>query len=744
MDAPGSSVLVFGAFRLSASERVLYRGSRPVDLTPKAFDTLLTLVENAGHVVSKDALMRAVWPDTAVEENNLTQNVSMLRRALGDGSAGRNFIETVPRRGYRFVAEVRHLQEPQHEVLFQRRTRLSCVTEEEEEAVDRERQPMAAEAAVEDGARAAHAGVGRRAVAAVIAAAGVFALGVGLWRLAPLRRETLTPERFNRMTIVRLTDSGKVTAGAISPDEKYVVHAVSEAGLQSLLVKQISTGSSIQIVPPAPVDYWGVTLSPDGSFVYCVTWERTRTDAVLYRLPMLGGMRQRLMQGVDGTISFSPDGRRLVFGTSRFSKNESLLMIANADGSERRTFVARSGGELFNGSNAGGPVWSPDGSVIASALGRTISGYRRQRLVQVALENPQPQPIGSQLWINMGRTTWLTDGSGLLITARERVESPEQIWLVSYPGGEAMRVTNDLHDYSHVSVTADGRVLAAVQTQTVTTIWVAPSDDPNRGREIFSEVGSYKGTEGLSWTPEGRLVYRSHAGGGIDLWVMDVDGSNRRQLTSHAGANFHPAVSSDGRFLAFASDRSGRLSLWLSDLDGARSTQLTQGPDDVRPQITPDGRWIVYQQGHGVTRSTIWKAPVAGGEPVQLTSAMSIRPAVSPDGRFAAYYYMDAERWRLAVMSIDGAPVASFDIPPTSGSRVVRWTPDGRALAYLDERGGVSNILVQRLDGGPPQQLTQFQSGQLVFFNWSPDGKQLALVRAEETSNVVRISHFRP
>ena len=96
----------FGRFRLKSDERVLLRGEEFVALTPKAFDILLTLLENDGRIVRKDDLMKKVWPDTFVEEGNLTQNVSLLRKALGESATGPQFIETVPRRGYRFVAPV--------------------------------------------------------------------------------------------------------------------------------------------------------------------------------------------------------------------------------------------------------------------------------------------------------------------------------------------------------------------------------------------------------------------------------------------------------------------------------------------------------------------------------------------------------------------------------------------------------------------------------------------------------------
>src|ERR671924_444782 len=92
----------FGAFRLDPGDKLLFHRDRPVPLTPKAIDTLIVLVERHGHVVTKEELFRTVWPDAFVEENNLTQNISVLRRVLGAETDGRSLIETVPKRGYRF------------------------------------------------------------------------------------------------------------------------------------------------------------------------------------------------------------------------------------------------------------------------------------------------------------------------------------------------------------------------------------------------------------------------------------------------------------------------------------------------------------------------------------------------------------------------------------------------------------------------------------------------------------------
>jgi|SRR5581483_6401202 len=112
MSIENARIYEFGGYLLDASQRYLFRDGHPVPLPPKAVETLLVLVENGGRVVDKAFLMKSVWPDVTVEENNLTQNVSMLRKTLGEGAGDLKLIETIPRRGYRFVAPVRVIEKP--------------------------------------------------------------------------------------------------------------------------------------------------------------------------------------------------------------------------------------------------------------------------------------------------------------------------------------------------------------------------------------------------------------------------------------------------------------------------------------------------------------------------------------------------------------------------------------------------------------------------------------------------------
>jgi Tol biopolymer transport system component len=169
---------------------------------------------------------------------------------------------------------------------------------------------------------------------------------------------------------------------------------------------------------------------------------------------------------------------------------------------------------------------------------------------------------------------------------------------------------------------------------------------------------------------------------------------------------------------------------------------LTDGSGEFFPQCTPDGRWVVYQSELSID-PRVWKVPINGGQPLQLTTTRAAKPAVSPDGRMVAYSYLDIElnpsRWGIGIGVTEGGPrLKRFDFPSTVTHRYVRWSPDGRSIAFVNSPGGRSDIWLQPLDG-PPKQLTHLQAEQIVAFDWSPDGRSLAFIRNTETSDAVLV-----
>jgi len=298
-------------------------------------------------------------------------------------------------------------------------------------------------------------------------------------------------------------------------------------------------------------------------------------------------------------------------------------------------------------------------------------------------------------------------------------------------------------------------VLATVQFNVVQNIWTsAPlaSASPGRGGAQPAEAvqltygaGRYDGQRGVKWSPDGRIVFHSLAGGGDDLWIMNADGTGQRKLTDGRGLNMFPAVTPDGRYIIFSRDYGGdpgQNGLWRITVEGADARQLTR--ECGRGGLSPDGRWVLcYTSGAGI----LMKVPAEGGEPVRVPlpeTALAAAPVVSPDGRLIAVNYAPkapGSQWHIAVFPFEGAaaPVKTFDVVG-SPVRTLRWTPDSRAVCHIDTRHGVSNIMCLPLDGSAAFPVTDFKSDRIDAFDWSADGRRLLLSRISFTSGVVLIS----
>jgi Tol biopolymer transport system component/DNA-binding winged helix-turn-helix (wHTH) protein len=689
----------FGPYRIDTVNRRLTRDGEVVSLKAKVAETLLLLLEHEGEVLEKDDLMRRLWPDSFVEEANLTQNIYVLRKAL----AGADYIETIPRRGYRFVAEVKRVPaEP-----------ISSETEALLRPPDRSRFAW---------------------VAAV--AFGVIALAaVAFWP----RRPAIP---FERIQLARLTTTGKALRASISPEGRYFAYVASEAGQQSLRLRQIATGKDLEIVPPAAVDFYGLTFSHDGNFIYYTSQEMNHLG-LLFRVPSLGGTPTRVAEDVDSPVTLSPDDRRLAF--VRFSPTDRAIVVANADGTGERKLVASNHSPAFRIAPAPlvPPAWSPDGRVIACRVGIATSQTDFQTIHGFDAETGAARPLTTERWQAVGPIEWLPDGKGLLVAATESgAAAPQQIWFVSSAKGGARKITNDLADYRDVSVTSEGRTLVTVQSERRGNVWVAPADGTGGATHVtFTNYDGLGG--GLSWMPDGKIVYTLPAGAEQNLWVVEPKGGSPQQLTNHAGFNRQPAVSPDGRYIVFVSDRTGLQHLWRIDADGTHARELTHGAADTEPSFSADGRWVLFASRVS-GRGFVFRVGIDGGDPVRLTDRTSGDPNVSPDGTLVALYSRAAPAApnQVSVMPFGGGSLRPIRELPAQYGRL-RWSPDGHALAYSARHEGVGNIWLLPFDGGEPRPLTSWGTDPVFSFDWSRDGKWLAYSKGAVTSDVIRISDTR-
>lgn len=571
----------------------------------------------------------------------------------------------------------------------------------------------------------------------------VILVSIGIYKFAANRNANIAVKRTGssaNMKITRLTVNGKTENAAISPDGKTVVYVLREGGQRSLWIRQVAINSNVQIVPPAEVNIGRQTFSLDGNYVYYQAEDKNNPTGALFQVPVLGGVPRKILTNIASPITFSPDGSRIAFiRNDNAATGEDHLILANADGSNERKLTARKGTTFFP---ASGPSWSPDGKVIASSAGTYAGGFHFA-IVCVDAETGEQKEITSKKFSDAGRVSWLADGSGMLVTAAEQGATIGQIWLISYPGGEARAITHDLNDYGGTSLSADSKSLVTVQLNSTSNVWIAPINDLSHGKQITS--GQLEGDRGLVWTPDNRIVYTSLASGNIDLWIMNSDGTSQKQLTSDPPQDDSPKVSPDGRYIVFNSFRGALPSVWRMDLDGSNVKQLTN-QEDYLMDITPDGSSILFTSWR-TTRQTLWRAPIDGGEAVQI-SDLFITPngSVSADGKFIACWYRDEKPNspdRLIILPVaGGAPTRTFDLPPTALGRPV-WSPDGKAIVVYDRRTGTLNLWSQPLDGGPVKQLTDFKPDGVFARDVSRDGKTMALSRGTITSDVILISDFR-
>ena len=570
------------------------------------------------------------------------------------------------------------------------------------------------------------------AISLTILFVAVGGLAYALFRFAG--RKTSVPSS-PAVKMTRLTSTSRVFDGSVSPDGKRIVYGVEESGRQSLWLRQVASSASVQIVPPTDATYANFSFTGDGDYLYFNKAEKNGPNS-LYRMSSLGGPPRKIIENIGSRAALSSNDKRIAFVRGDPFAGTNSLVIAESDGSQEQVLATRKGPDNF----AGGIAWDPHGKSIACVVGN-----HAQNLIEIPLDGGAEKPVKTPAWFAIVSVEWLPDASGFLAIVLEQIRaSPSQLWFFSYPGGEARRITNDFSNYLNVSVTADARTVLVVRRERTSHIWVAPDGDADRAIELTTGTLRQDGEPAVSWTPDGRIVFDSTANGGRHTWIMNADGRDQRQLNEGNYDDQGAHVSPDGRYIVFTSNRTGTFHVFKMDIDGNSVKQLTNGPGEISPFVSPDGRWVICNRNF-----SSWKVPAEGGELISLTND-SWASDISSDGERVAYVRLAEESsslWNMMIMPFaGGSPLATFVVRSDSRPSI-RWSADGRAILYNLTHGGivsgVTNVWIQSVDGGPAKQLTNFKSETFSTFGRSVDGRWLAFGRGTTSSDVVLISDFR-
>ncbi len=751
----------FGVFEVDRSASRLLKRGKTVKLAPQPFKVLLMLVDRPGQVISRAEIQRHLWGEsTFVDfERGINFSINQIRAALCDDAEKPRYIETLPKLGYRFVAEVTHDAGTEPAV------RAAQTVESESDLSDssgREAHPsgpppptqahdesviqtvpmkgyrfvaaMTTAPPIGLPVQAPNRGWWRRwailwlgcAIALVLGAIMLIDRSRQQSRAAPAPAAGVSSEQLH---VRKLTDNDQATDVAISPDGRYVVFVRGEQGRQSLWLRRIDTRTDVEILPSQGVGLSSLTFSPDGSLIYFVKHHAEDPFAgSLYSMSMLGGAARKVLDDIKSPISFSPDGKRFVYESCWSDGVQLRVVRLDRDDERQLAAIPKAQCVVFQH----GPSWSPDGRTIVAPV---FLFNQQWLLASVSADDGTVRELLSSGY-RIGRPVWLPGGHSLLVPHAEEMFREFQLWTVTFPGGEVRRLSDDLTWYDQrLDATPDGRTAVSIVSTRISNIWAMPVEDPMQARQVSSGLPVFEAAE----LANGRILAVDYEG---RLWTMDRSGGHRTSFSSLRDVNTFARC---GNVVVAEVDTSATtVTFFRVDADGSHAIPLIAGIAFAPPACSNNGDYFFY-----VNQDQVFRIPLAGGTPQEVghhLQCLSFPLGVSPDGvRLACLQPVhdanSSEGWKLAIVHADnGSPIASWPVRLPPNLRAYRWFRQGVAWQFLRSDGGGFNIWDQPMGGASAKQLTTFTSGRVFNFEASLDGKRFVMARGSLSHDVVLLT----
>src|SRR5215204_582821 len=552
MSLPFKQLYEFGEFRLHPEEKILTCGDAAVELTPKGFELLCVFVENHGRLLHKDELMEKIWADSFVEESNLTFNIRQLRKILGDDAHDPKYIKTVRRHGYRFIADVRQISEESER---------ADGTATDETIVYQPTKPDVLSAKQSKAKKSFSLTLLTAFI--LLVAAGLF----GVWYVKQKSLQTSAPVLAAPFAAEKLSTNGKVANARLSPDGKKVIYINGRGSeRQSIWLRQLENGNNVEIIPPSDDIYAGLNISHDGNTLYFVRAARLSNErAATYRVSIFGGIPQKIINNTEGWTSLSPDDTQISFVRCdyRDEENCSLRVADAADGKNERLLISRP--KPFR---IGDNRFAPDGKTIAFAVGQSENSGNDFGLAEVDLETGEERQLTSEKFFNIKNLDWLPDKTGWLLTASRIPNINVRLWLVSARSGEVQALTKDSESYGIISFDREAKQVVSTQIKQNFQLRLCQTENPTACKVLTDAAAA-------SIAPDGKIYFPSIMSGSGEMWSINADGSNQRQLTNNKADLSLPVIAPDNSAVYFASNQSGAAQVWRMNPDGSNQTQVT-------------------------------------------------------------------------------------------------------------------------------------------------------------------------
>ena len=745
----------FKNYEIDLQKKILWFKDSPCKLPVKAVELLCVLIESDGSVVTKDELLNKIWQNSFVEEGVLPQNVYLLRKIFKEHGVTDNLIQTVPRRGYRFAGEVFELFEEEtiieHET-FERKIIAEGEFSDEEirETIGDFGYLQTARIVDLSKKRQAESFISAALFAAALLSVAAFGFLIWVWNSPNNSKKNSTfivPNNDQKLKYERITESGRAFYVGLSKDNQHAAY-VKETGENkfSLTLHHLPTDSETVIIPPQEMHLFCIRFSPDGNYIYYGGGTTDKSVSV-FRMPLYGGVSEPVLKNFTHHFTVSPDGEWFAFFRRVPEENAAYLEIARTrDGSDRRTVTIRKDDKLFEVWGTA-PAWSPDGKKLVAAAytkNADINKPARSHLVEINVADGTQTDIKSPAWYEVHEPYWQSDGKGIFLKVRENIGEPVQIWHLEYPSGKARNITNDTNDYREFRVASDSSFLMTATWSKSENLFLISAENPTDIRQLTFDTKTQNGAEGLNWTADGKnLIYTKSKGYGINnIWTMNLETQETSQITNDKDL-FLSRIDTmpNGKSILYKSNRSGNFQVWQIDLDGTNLKQITKGDSKDFSEISKDGKWIYYSTSKG-----LFKKSLETNEEIHLTDKTPGRIRVSPtDPNLISAYYFDPNEkkknpWKEVIFNTKNFDeFTELNIPSMS---LFDWLPDGKEMYFVDGGESFNNIWTispKTLETG---KITNFTDQRISNMKTSPDSKTIALSRGAAIGNILKISGF--
>jgi Tol biopolymer transport system component len=693
-----TQIVRFGIFEANLQTGELRKSGAKVRLQGQPFQVLAILLEHPGELISREEMRRRVWPqDTFVDfEHALSTAITKIRVALGDDADNPRFVETLPRRGYRFIGPVD--------------------------------KPGSQSAQKHHFAKLKG---GRNLVAA--GAAVLFLLStIAVWRLTRQPPDSPLPS----IEVAPLVSMPGYEIGpAFSPDGNQVVFREFDGPLNSGIYTAVVGGEKSLRLTSNPNDCCA-TWSPDARQVAFV--RLVEKEVVIYVIPALGGTERRLYTGprpLYPSLAWSPNGKILALpDSSPNSAHSWISFLSLSDGTMRR---------LTNppdDSRDNAAAFSPDGSKVAFIRG-TIAGVVNDLFVV-----PTTGGQATRLTFDnrpVSGITWTPDGNDIVFSSARGGQN--SLWRVSASGGNPRPVAGANAEASSPSVARRGNLLAYQQVVGKDNICrITLTDEKHSPSSRFVLISAKGSKLRPHFSADGkRIAFESDRLGNAEIWTCDSDGADCAQLTSLHGTAGTMGWSQDGRHIAFEFHPGEHSEIYVVDVPGGvpHLVPTRPGADNLTPSWSRDGKWIYFTSKQGDGPFQLWKVPSKGGAPVQITRTGGLSAVESTDGRWLYYSkYESGGVWR---MPLDGGQESRVLDQP-SGRSWYNWALAKNGIYFLNTRSSNTTIDFFEFANHRITHIYTLNKPTGWGLAVAPDGNSIIYVEAEfEESNIMLVKNFR-